>query len=224
MEVDSTETIDRFPQFCPVGSPWTLCLWGAGTGPIPVVGLQVSLQAVALERDSVTCSRASKGVCGRAENPWGLSGLFFFFFFCLFFFLALKTSCLSAKDPFPHSQLQFRKNTSGRASLKTCEARRERQHSDLLEHSFPSPFPGPKHLLASTGALTFSSRTKSLSCHIQQHRAASCLELLQFKHAISRDTHRRLAWPLCVRWKCRGLRQSQRSQPCATQDKYPRPS
>lgn len=88
----------------------------------------------------------------------------------------------------------------------------------------PLSLPGPKCLLASTGALTFSSKTKRPSCHVQPHRAASCLELLQFKHAISRDTHGRLVWLLHTQWKCRGLGQSQRSQSCATQDKYPHPS
>lgn len=49
MAVDSTATTGRFPQFCSVLSPWILPVesWG---GPHPIMGLQASLQAVALER------------------------------------------------------------------------------------------------------------------------------------------------------------------------------
>lgn len=71
-------------------------------GPIPVVGLQPSLQAVTLERDSVTCSRASRAFVAEQGTPEdSLQG---FSSFPFIFLLAVKTSRPSAKGPFPHSQ------------------------------------------------------------------------------------------------------------------------
>jgi len=52
----------------------------AGTGPVPVVALHVSLQAVTLARDSVTCLRASMAFVAEQGTPEGSQGSSFLFF------------------------------------------------------------------------------------------------------------------------------------------------
>lgn len=122
-----------------------------------------------------------------------------------FFFLAAKTSCPSGENPFPHSQLQSRKNLS----LKTCKVR-----SHLPEHR-ALRLPRPKHAPASTAVWHSAPKQRGRVATLSQSSILFGAAAVQTCHL---QGHARM------QWKRRGLGQSQRSQPRATQDEYPCPS